>query len=96
MNEGMVVYSYSSPNSIFAFFFFFLIMKKKAFENTVEKGEKAGNQYFLPFPQLFYTFFSNGDIVPRAVFNLLSANAYLYRKGLKMTWFNSFRYIYSF
>ena len=28
-------------------------LKKKAFENTEEKGENAGNQYFLLFPQCF-------------------------------------------
>ena len=28
-------------------------LKKKAFENIVGKGENAGNQHFLLFPQLF-------------------------------------------
>ena len=27
--------------------------KKKASENTAGKGENAGNQHFLPFPQCF-------------------------------------------
>ena len=27
--------------------------KKRAFENIFEKGENAGNQYFLPFPKMF-------------------------------------------
>ena len=27
---------------------------KKAFENIVGKGENAGNQHFLLFPQVFY------------------------------------------
>ena len=29
------------------------ILNKKAFENIVEKGENAGNQHFLLFPQTF-------------------------------------------
>ena len=29
------------------------ILKKRAFENTVEIGENAGDQYFLLFPQTF-------------------------------------------
>ena len=32
-----------------------LTTKKKAFKNNVEKGENAGNQHFLLFPQCFYT-----------------------------------------
>ena len=30
-----------------------ITLKKKALENTVGKGENAGNQYFLLFPQSF-------------------------------------------
>ena len=31
-------------------------LKKKAFKNIVGKGENAGNQHFLFFPQCFLTF----------------------------------------
>ena len=31
-------------------------LEKKAFENIVEKGENAGNQHFLLFPQCFLLF----------------------------------------
>ena len=31
-------------------------LKKKSFENIVGKGENAGNQHFLPFPQCFLPF----------------------------------------
>ena len=30
-------------------------MRKKPFENTVGKGENAGNQHFLLFPTMFFT-----------------------------------------
>ena len=30
-----------------------MTLKEKAFENIVEKGENAGNQHFLLFPQCF-------------------------------------------
>ena len=29
------------------------LQKKKPFENIMGKGENAGNQHFLPFPQCF-------------------------------------------
>ena len=32
------------------------ILKKQPFENTVGKGENAGTQHFLLFPQCFLTF----------------------------------------
>ena len=31
-------------------------LEKKAFENIVEKGENAGDQHFLLFPQCFLPF----------------------------------------
>ena len=31
-------------------------LRKKPFENIVEKGENAGNQHFLLFPQCFLPF----------------------------------------
>ena len=30
-----------------------LTLKEKTFENNMEKGENAGNQHFLLFPQCF-------------------------------------------
>ena len=30
-----------------------MTLKKKALENSVEKGENAGNQHFVLFPQCF-------------------------------------------
>ena len=33
-----------------------MTLKKKAFENIVRKGENAGNQHFLLFPQCFLSF----------------------------------------
>ena len=46
-------------------------LKKKASENTVEKGENAGDL----FPQCFLDL-SKTEIVILAKFNLLSANAF--------------------
>ena len=31
-----------------------MALKNSAFKNIVEKGENAGNQHFLLFPQCFY------------------------------------------
>ena len=30
-----------------------MTLSREAFENTMGKGENAGNQHFLPFPQCF-------------------------------------------
>ena len=49
-------------------------LKKKALENTVEKGENAGNQHFLLFPQCF-SLLSKKEMIILAMRNLLSANA---------------------
>ena len=65
--------------------------KKKTLENTVGKGENAGNQHFLLFP-LFSTL-SEREIIILATFNLLSVNAFnlvtskncLFGKGFKLT-----------
>ena len=62
---------------------------KRTLENTVGKGENAGNQHFLLFPQCFLLY--QRAIVILATFNLLSANAFnfvsseilLFGKGLK-------------
>ena len=50
-----------------------MTLKKKALENTGEKGENAGNQHFLLFPPVFSAL-SKRKIVILATFNLLSAN----------------------
>ena len=60
-----------------------------ALKNTVEKGENAGNQHFLLFPQCFLLLSKRGMLI-LATFILLSANAFnlvtsnflLYGKGL--------------
>ena len=52
-------------------------------ENIVEKGENAGNQHFLLFPQcFFFHFFSllQIEIIILATPNLLSANAFNFVK----------------
>ena len=49
--------------------------KKKALENTVGKGENAGNQHFLLFPTVFSTL-SKREIIILANYNLSSANAF--------------------
>ena len=41
---------------------------EKAFENTAEKGENAGNQHFLLFPQCFQHFLNQ-----ISMFNILSS-----------------------
>ena len=51
-----------------------MTFKKKALENTVGKGENAGNQHFLLFPQCFLL--NQREIVSLAAFNLSSANAF--------------------
>ena len=43
-------------------------------ENTVGKGENAGNQHFLLFPQCFLLYQRKKEIIT-AAFNLSSANA---------------------
>ena len=49
----------------------FTSLKSTAFENIVGKGENAGYQHFLLFPQYF-----------QRVFPLLSVHSGLYCKGL--------------
>ena len=48
---------------------------KKALENTVGKGENAGNQHFSPFTTMFSTL-SKREIVILATLNLSSAIAF--------------------
>ena len=52
-----------------------MTLKKKALENTVGKGENAGNQHFLLFPQCFLLL-SKREIIILAMFHLSSANAF--------------------
>ena len=51
-----------------------MTLKKKALENTVERGENAGNQHFLFFP-VFSSLWKR-EIIILAMFNLSSANAF--------------------
>ena len=46
-----------------------------ALENIVGKGENAGNQHFLLFPQSFLHFL-NAEISILSAFNLSSANVF--------------------
>ena len=51
-----------------------MTLKIKALENTVGKGENAGNQHFILFP--VFSTLSKRKIVILAMFNLLFANAF--------------------
>ena len=44
-----------------------MTLKKKAFENMVERGENAGYQRFLFFPQCFQKLFVSGSLKVRIV-----------------------------
>ena len=48
-------------------------LRRKAFENILGKGESAGNQHFLLFPQCFLPFPKQSFLV---TFDLLFANAF--------------------
>ena len=50
-------------------------LRKKPFENIVGKGENAGNQHFLLFPQCFLSFPQQISIVQSQLF-FSSANAF--------------------
>ena len=47
-------------------------LRKKPFENIVQKGENAGDQHFLLFPQCFLLF--QTEIIILARVDLSSAN----------------------
>ena len=53
---------------------------RKAFENFMGKGENAGNQHFLHFPPCFLTK-SETEIIVLTTFNLLSSNAFNFKKA---------------
>ena len=55
-----------------------MTLKKKALENTVGKGEKAGDQYFLHFPQCFQFYQRE-----KSSFNSLPNNKILDQSNLK-------------
>ena len=48
-----------------------MTLRKKAFENILVKGENAGNQHFLFFPQCFLTFLKQILIFGSHLFCLL-------------------------
>ena len=48
-----IIDAFTSPITITIQCQFLTMLKKKAFENIVGKGENAGNQHFLLFPQYF-------------------------------------------
>ena len=52
-----------------------MTLKKKAFKNTVKKGENADNLHFLLFPQCFLLY-QKRENVTLASFHFSSANAF--------------------
>ena len=50
-----------------------MTVKKRAFENTVRKGENAGKPAFSPFPTVFSTL-SKREIVTLTIFHISSPN----------------------
>ena len=52
-----------------------MTLKKMAFENIVGKGENAGNQHFLLFPQCFLPYQREKSLF-QTTFILSSANAF--------------------
>ena len=50
--------------------------RKRSLENIVEKGDKAGNQHFLLFPQCFFFTLSVINCTIRTTLKLSSANAF--------------------
>ena len=73
---------------IIIFFPLFLTMFQKGWvENIVGKGENAGHQHFLLFPQCFQMAFSSGSLKVKTVvkgtitFILLSVNAFTFQPG---------------
>ena len=71
MNEAVDV----QQNSIHSLIQLLTTLKKKALENTVEKGKTAHTHHFLLFPQSFQPL-SRRKIIIIATFILLSANAF--------------------
>ena len=55
-------------------------LKRKALENTMGKGENAGNQHFLLFPTVFSTL-SKREIIILIIFNMSSAKAFNFDKS---------------
>ena len=39
-----------------------ILPERKLFETLLEKGEKAGNQQFLPFPRMFKTLSQSSSV----------------------------------
>ena len=60
--KQLVWVSFRIPNSV-PQFRLSTTVKKNLFENIVGKGENAGNQHFLLFPQCFLSFPNHGFCV---------------------------------
>ena len=54
---------------------FFMTLIHLTSKNIKGKGENAGNQHFLRFPQCFFSILSQTEIITQATFILSSANA---------------------
>ena len=54
-------------------------LRKEAFENILGKGENAGNQHFLLFPEMFST-------IPKTNFNFLSCIILSSASCLNLNW----------
>ena len=62
-------------------------LKEKGFENIVGKGENAGNQHFLLFPQCFLfcqtqNFYQHLILLSAYAFNLVQSRKLSFDKGL--------------
>ena len=62
---------------------FFTTLNERPFENIVRKGENAGNQHFLLFPQCFLPFLNQGIIFHSNAFNLEQSMILSFGKELK-------------
>ena len=65
-----------------------MTLRKKAFENIVGKGENAGHQHFLLFPQCFFFFFypfQKRKFFFSIKFNFSSANSFNLDQSKKLS-----------
>ena len=71
-----------------------MTLKNEALENTVEKGENAGNQHFLIFPQYFLSYQREKlsfrkNLFSVNPFNLVMSKILLFGKGLTLNVFKT-------
>ena len=75
MAKGLVIIKYFMQLYLYHTIPTFNTSVKKPFENIVGKGENAGNQHFLLFPQCFLPFLLQNSFFKSHLI-LLSANAF--------------------